>query len=333
MNFKINIIKTKLNNFLIELTYLSIVFLIPVYFNFFFPSSDPFESSKIMLFRFLVWILLFLSVWKFTLVNNFKKFFVLTLKKYLYAPFIVLLFSGLTLFWSVDPSWSFWGSSFRQISLYNELFFVLWLVLMFWNLTIMKNNKKQLKRLLLTISFSSLVVSLYAVLQYFGIDFLTWQEPAYLTGRSMSTLGQPNFLASFLLLTIPISFYLIYKNKNIWFRCFFIFSSLLQILALVFSGSRGAWLGLLCALFLVTLFYKKSRKVSLIVFSFLLFLVLVLSLGNNVFSKRFRTDLTLNKEARLSALFSILTLSLLFISIQRVLVWKIKEKLLFLITK
>lgn len=303
MKFKFAMTKTKLNDFLIEASYLSIVFLIPIYFNFFFPSSDPFESSKMILFRSLVWILLFLSVRKFVAIKNFKNLFINSTKKYLYLPLLILLYSLLTLLWSVDPVWSFYGSSLRQISLYNELFFVLWLVLMFWNLSLFQRNKNYLRRLLVTISLSSLVVSFYAVLQYFGIDFLSWQEPAFLTGRSMSTLGQPNFLASFLLLSVPISFYLIYTNKNIYLRCFFIVSSLLQVLAIIFSGSRGAWLGFLLALCIVALFYKKSRKVSLIVFSALLCLFVVLSLGTNVFSKRFQDGFNLKQGSSAVRMF------------------------------
>ena len=208
----IKIAKAKLNDFLIEATYLSIVFLIPVYFNFFFLSNDPFESSKMIIFRSLLFILLLLSVWKISFLQNRKEILKLVFKKYFFIPVILLLYMGISLTWSVNWSWSLFGSSFRQISFINEIFFFLFLFLLFINLVLNNDKGKAYRRLFISISLSAFVVSLYAVLQYFGIDFLSWQEPAVITKRAISTLGQPNFLASFLLLSIPFTFYLIISN-------------------------------------------------------------------------------------------------------------------------
>jgi len=49
-----------------------------------------------------------------------------------------------------------------------------------------------------------------------GFDFVDWYEPASRTFRIFSTIGQPNFLGSWLLLVIPIIvLFLIHASKKI----------------------------------------------------------------------------------------------------------------------
>lgn len=286
MSIKIG--KIKMYDLLIEATYLLIIFLVPLYFNFFGPSFDPFETSKMVLFRSLVWILLFLSIWKFVSTVGIKKIIFSFIKKYFYIFLLILAYLFISLLWSLDASWSFWGDFSRQTSLHNELFFVAFLFLISVNLILFKDSKKIIGRALFVVSCSSFLVSLYAVCQYFGFDFLVWQESAKITGRAMSTLGQPNFLGSFLLLSIPLTFYLARYRRNIYLRCFLVVVLLTQLLALLFSGSRGAWIALIIMLGVVFLLYKKSRKITLIVGLSLATVVLVLFFNNNIFSQRFK---------------------------------------------
>ena len=291
----LKVAKIKMSDLLVELTYLSILFLIPLYFNFFFPSFDPFESSKMILFRSLVWFLLFLSIWRFFGISGSGEKILIFTKKYLLVFLALLFFMFLSLLWSVDAHWSFWGNFSRQISLHNELFFVVALFLLAVNLFLSKNIKKAVERIFWTVTISSFLVSLYAICQYFGLDFLTWQEAALETKRAMSSLGQPNFLGSFLLLTIPLSFYLARYSKNIYGKIFLDLVLLSQLLALLFSGSRGAWLGLMAVLVVVFLVYKKSRKITLIIGSSFIVMALTLFFTNNVFSQRFKGAFNLSE--------------------------------------
>jgi hypothetical protein len=52
---------------------------------------------------------------------------------------------------------------------------------------------------------------------------------------SFSTLGQPNFLGSFLLLTLALPIYLIKKNNKIYYKFLLILILVIQFLALVFT--------------------------------------------------------------------------------------------------
>lgn len=286
MSFKLEKIKT--SHLLAEITYLSIIFLIPLYFNFFLPSFDPFETSKMILFRSLFWFLLFFSLWRFLDEAEMGRKILIFFKKYFLIFLLPLGFAFLSLIWSFDANWSWSGNLFRQTALSNEIFFVATLFLISLNLILASDIKKALRRIFRLATLSSFFVSLYAICQYFGFDFLLWQEPAQETKRAMSTLGQPNFLGSFLLLVIPLSFYLILQEKNIYRRLFLILVFASQILALLFSASRGAWVALIALVLVLILLPKRNYKIILASLIFLGFIASLLFFTNNSFSQRFK---------------------------------------------
>lgn len=66
-----------------------------------------------------------------------------------------------------------------------------------------KNNTRNIfERLLNVIEFLATIVSIYAIFQYFNLDFLYWRDYLGKT-RVFSFAGNPNFLAGFLSLCIP----------------------------------------------------------------------------------------------------------------------------------
>jgi tetratricopeptide (TPR) repeat protein len=81
----------------------------------------------------------------------------------------------------------------------------------------------------------------YAFLQFCGYDFVLWQE-AQLYSRAISSFGQPNFLASFLLLSLSVSVYNFFFISNFKRRSLLFLLIILQLVGLVVSGSRAAWL-------------------------------------------------------------------------------------------
>jgi O-antigen ligase len=107
------------------------------------------------------------------------------------------------------------------------------------------------------------LVSLYALLQYLGLDFFLWSETPSVTGRAFSSLGQPNFLGHFLAINIPIIiFSLVFLTKKKFYKFLVFLVLLLNLSALVISLSRAAWLALFFGLifsFLVFLIIKKKK--------------------------------------------------------------------------
>ena len=280
---------------LIETTYLGIIFLVPVYFGFVFITENPFDFQKMVLFKILLIGLIFLSLIKYLFIKDKREVIKIVwdfLKKYWAWPLILLLFFLISNLWSINPVISFWGSLDRQfgwVSLANFFLFSFFLSL---NLLFFKNRERRIETILLTISISVTLISAYAVLQFLGIDFLTWNEPASITKRAFSTLGQPNFLGSFLLLTLILPLYLIKKNNKVYSKILLGLSFGVQFLALIFSGSRGAWMGFLVGFlfYLGYLFLKRNKRV--LIFGGLVFIIFILALflGTNTFSQRFKSS-------------------------------------------
>lgn len=105
----------------------------------------------------------------------------------------------------------------------------------------------QIRRLFWVTATTASLVSIYAIVQHFGFDpFLSSPEPAL---RAYGSFGNPIFLGSYLVLSLPltIALILIYRDKmeaslHIWIGAAMIS---LQVMALVFSLSRGPWVGAL----------------------------------------------------------------------------------------
>lgn len=277
------------------MSYLGIVFLVPIFFGFVFITEHPFDFQKMVLFKIFLIGLIFLSLIKYLLAENKKEINKIIwefIKKYWFWPSILLIFYLISISWSINPAISFWGSLDRQFGWISLALFFLFSFFLSLNLLFFENRRKRIKTILLIVSVSATLVSIYAVLQFLGIDFLIWNEPATITKRAFSSLGQPNFLGSFLLLTMALPFYFITKDNKFYFKILgFLFFGL-QFLALIFSGSRGAWIGFLTGFLLVLgyLFFKRNKKILIIGGLIFVILLFALFLGSNNFSQRFKSS-------------------------------------------
>jgi len=292
--------KINIFDLLIEIVYLSIIFLIPIWFAFFFQTFNMFELNKMVLFKILVLALLFLVgckiIIKWDLILNTvfsKKTFVLVFKKYFLFPAIFLFGLGLSLLFSADFLTSFFGSYDRQQGFLSYLYYFLFFGLLILSFLITDSNissfnkdlrQKKINRIIYTIFFTGTFVALYGVLQIIGIDFFPWPESPLLNGRIVSSFGQPNFLASFLLLVIPIAVYLFQNTKAFLQKFFYLLVLGLELVGLILTASRAAILSLFIAvvvysLYLIwTLEIKIKNKIIIFAISLAILLSLVFSL-------------------------------------------------------
>lgn len=286
----------KIADFFIEFFYLAIIFLVPLYFGFLFITDNPFELQKTVLFRALLFPLIFFSLLKFAGDSNFKTAFTKSFKSYFFWPLLIVVFSVLSLCWSIDHQTAFWGSADRQLGVLSGIYFFLFFLFLSLNLILSSDKRKKIDRLITVVVWSSFFVSLYALAQYFGYDFLNWEEPAHLTKRSISSLGQPNFLGSFLILTIPLNVYLIKKKSGFFFPGLYLLLGLTELAALICSGSRGAWLGLLLAALIAGFYFyfRKNKAIFLSVLALVICSGLVLLLSGGSVGHRFRSAFALN---------------------------------------
>jgi putative inorganic carbon (HCO3(-)) transporter len=113
-------------------------------------------------------------------------------------------------------------------------------------------SNKHVKLFLLTASS----VALYGIVQYFGFDpiprdFFRMQW----SGRAFSTMGNPNFLGSYLTLALPIStFSYVYSKKTTY-----LISSGIIYFSLLCTMTRGSWIGALIG-FLILVGYIIGYK-------------------------------------------------------------------------
>ena len=90
----------------------------------------------------------------------------------------------------------------------------------------------------------------YAVLQYAGADFIKWS--VYIPG----TMGNPNLVAEYLLMTLPLSLYFAFsgdRKKAVYGALFF----LLIFSGLIVTKSRAGFTGLLIAALVFFFFYTR----------------------------------------------------------------------------
>jgi putative inorganic carbon (hco3(-)) transporter len=106
----------------------------------------------------------------------------------------------------------------------------------------------------------ALVVSVYGLRQwFFGAEALaTWTDPTSPlanTTRVYSYLNNPNLLAGYLLPAIPLSLAAIFAWKGWLPKALAVLMAGCNTLCLIFTFSRGSWLGLVGALFVFALLF------------------------------------------------------------------------------
>ena len=90
------------------------------------------------------------------------------------------------------------------------------------------------------------LVSLYGIYEYvFGLTETIWQDTEMfenISGRVVSTFGNPNVLAEYLLLTIPIALSLVFAAKKGWekFSYFSVFGIAMICIVLTWSRAPGS---------------------------------------------------------------------------------------------
>lgn len=165
---------------------------------------------------------------------------------------VALLLSTLT---SIDQQVSLFGFYGR---FHGGLFSWIAYAIIFFSLSFLP--AKSYLNLVRVALFSALLVSIWGILEHYGIDASYWVENV--RARVFSTLGQPNWLAAYLAMIIPwgLSFYLLAKKRL--FLLGWAALILACFTAIIFTYSRGGVLGLVTALaaFLLLLGWNNLKR-------------------------------------------------------------------------
>lgn len=145
-------------------------------------------------------------------------------------------------------------------------------------------NKKHLIFLLLSAS----IIASYGIIQYFGYNIITPDVyRANLSNQSYSTLGNRNFVGSYLVLALPLSIIGYLYTKKL----FYLIVAMILYTCLLCTLTRGAWLGFLCSmLFILWYVIKNKLYIRRLVLISILFFVITIgfnSISNGAIFGRF----------------------------------------------
>ncbi len=271
---------------IIEAGWLAALMVAPLFFNVY--SSRVFEPDKIALVRSIALVMLMAylvklldggqpwlpgpgsragteetgpsSLWRRLLTLPFALPVLLMVLSYLISTAL-----------SVAPRVSWWGSYQRLQGTYTFLAYIVIAVLTAAHL----RRPEQLRRLQHAVILTSLPISIYGIVQHYGIDPLPWGGDV--VTRVSANAGNPIFLAAYLIMALFLTLERIYTSFAFLLAATpekpeetspalvahelpsalaggaYLFIFIVQLLAIFWTGSRGPWLGLGAGLYVFVL--------------------------------------------------------------------------------
>lgn len=238
-------------------------------------SSELFEFNK-MVFVYLVTIII-ASSWVIKSLLSEKFIFRRTILDF---PIIIFLLAlSLSTFFSIDVRTSLLGYYSR---FHGGLFSYLSYSVLYWAF-VSNMDRNRTKKSFLVLVLSLIPVLIFGILEHFGIDKDIWVQDVQ--NRIFSSLGQPNWLAAWVVGLTPVVWVFTLKEdkktKNgrflIWLGI-----SILCFIGLLFTKSRSGLLGLVVAdlVFWLGIFWQVKRKaLGAFIIHHLTFLALIILIG------------------------------------------------------
>ncbi len=282
---------TKLSRYsesVMEAAWIAAIILTPLFFNKY--SSRIFEPDKATLLRTLALIILGAWIIKVTEIGISKKdpnkswgqnFLLLFREPIVLLVFVLAIVYTASTVLSVTPRISFWGSYQRLQGFYTTSAYIVVFAALAANL----RKKEQVERLITAAILTSLPVSLYGVLQKYGIDPIPWG--GNVTNRIASHMGNSIFVAAYLIMVFPLtvgrivqSFSTILNDeqglsRQIARSTVYIFIAALQLIAIYFSQSRGPLLGLFAGAFFLFILLSLHWRLRWLIISIMILGILV----------------------------------------------------------
>ena len=125
---------------------------------------------------------------------------------------------------------------------------------------------ERIERMAAAMLIAALIVAAVGVFQYVtGSAESTWQDTTMfsdISGRVVSTFANPNVLAEYLVMMLPICGAMLITSKRGTERAFYPLTFIMLGLCLVFTWSRGAWLGFLAGAAMFLLIWSRKFMVA-----------------------------------------------------------------------
>ena len=155
------------------------------------------------------------------------------------AVLVFVLLNVAAFAFSIDPRQSLSGEYLQYQGLLSILLYVGFFYVARTSLT----DERRVTLLFASIAAGGTVVAAYALVQKAGFDPIWSYTPE---GRVFSTIGQPNALAAYLVLAIPVSAALLPRTQSL-VRGVILLTIGMMVAALAFTLSRGGYAGFVVA--------------------------------------------------------------------------------------
>ncbi|MDO8260063.1 MAG: O-antigen ligase family protein, partial [Candidatus Magasanikbacteria bacterium] len=281
-------LKSTLNQ-TIYIIFLSLAIITPLLFS--TQTTEIYEVPKMYFVYFASTILLTLTIAKFFIDKKIK----IPTGAIVISFTIFILVQVISTLFSQDKYTSIFGYPTRL----NGGLVSQFAYLVIFLIGLISLDTKKAKNLLVAIVFAAVAVSLWGIPSHFGADpscfVLTgkltsacWQKEFDPTLRIFSTLGQPNWLASYLVLILPIcmAFSLFYRQNKA--KLIFLAASATILFAIILTNSRAGLLGLMASLMIFAMLAGiKTIKANIKLISALgiVFLIIAMLFGTNLTSR------------------------------------------------
>lgn len=224
-------------------------------------SDDFFYYPKILM----VYFLTLFMVGTHVIAHNRKEF---KFDKIVLAFLIFVSLIGISIFFSNNLIAAIWGKYRREEGLFAIISYML---LYIFAKTYYKENKKHS----VMIGLSAFIVSVYGISQYFGFDPIPRDEiRLFWSNRAFSTMGNPNFLGTYLVLLLPLPIFQFLKESK---YISLLISSIIYF-CLLLTFTRSALIGFAVSMGFVLFFvikrkylWKKYLVLMLVFFSITVF--------------------------------------------------------------
>ena len=250
---------------LIEAGWLAALIVTPLFFNTF--SNRVFEPDKLHLLRSIA--LVMAAVWVVQLLDTGLRgrarlgpdgtpstFWGMIRRTPLVLPALILVGAYLvSTALSVVPAISFFGSYVRMQGTYTFISYVL----IFFMVATHLRSRAQLNRILHAVILTSLPIAIYGIIQHYGLDALPWGGDT--KERVAANMGNAIFVAAYLIMALFLTLErlidsvasLLNEEKGTTADALragaYLFILAVQVIAIVFTQSRGPWLGLAAGLY------------------------------------------------------------------------------------